>query len=139
MKLLCVMLFISGLHLAGIFISRDGGGIWSPSSEVISLRDRHGWFLPYSPNAGCIRGFAFAESSPNRDRVYAAVEVGGVLISDDRGKSWRLAEGSDGKPDIYRDLGTMVHPDVHSIAVHPASSGIVTAPRFRGPYHKVLK
>ena len=123
-----------GTEPAGIFVSHDGGGIWSPSPEVISLRDRHGWFLPYSSNAGCIRGFAFAESSPNRDRVYAAVEVGGVLISDDRGKSWRLAEGSDGKPDIYRDLGTMVHPDVHSIAVHPASSGIVTAATGGGLY-----
>jgi photosystem II stability/assembly factor-like uncharacterized protein len=126
-----------GTEPAGIFISRDGGVTWTPNPEVSGLRDRYGWFLPYSPNAGCVRGFAFAESGPKRDRVYAAAEVGGVLVSDDSGDTWQLVEGSDGKPDLNREFGTMVHPDVHSIAVHPSSSDIVTAATGGGLYRSI--
>ena len=102
-----------GTEPAGIFVSRDGGVTWDPNPEVSGLRDRLGWFLPYSPNAGCVRGFAFAESGPGRDRMYAAVEVGGVLVSDDGAERWHLVSGSDGKPDLNREYETMVHPDVH--------------------------
>ena len=123
-----------GTEPAGIFVSRDGGVTWDSNPEVSALRDRFGWFLPYSPNAGCVRGFAFAESGPVRNRIYAAVEVGGVLVSNDFGKTWRLVEGSDGRPDLNREHGTMVHPDVHSITVHPTSSEIITAATGGGLY-----
>ena len=76
----------AGTEPASIFISHDGARTWRECSEVAQLRDRHGWFLPYSPNRGCVRGFAFHGS-----RAYAAVEVGGVLCSDDGGETWRLA------------------------------------------------
>lgn len=123
-----------GTEPAGIFVSRDGGVTWNPNPEVSVLRDRHGWLLPYSPNAGCVRGFAIADSGPRPDRMYAAVEVGGVLVAEDIGETWHLAEGSDGRPDLNREYGTMIHPDVHSIAVHPTSSDIVTAATGGGLY-----
>lgn len=126
-----------GTEPAGIFVSRDGGATWNPNPEVSELRDRHGWFLPYSANAGCVRGFAIADSGPKPDRMYAAVEVGGVLVSDDIGVTWHLAEGSDGEPDLNRDYSRMVHPDVHSIAVHPTSSDIVTAATGGGLYRSM--
>ena len=123
-----------GTEPAGIFISRDGGLSWNPNPEVSVLRDRYGWFLPYSPNAGCVRGFAIAESGSGQDRIYAAVEVGGVLVSNDGGETWQLVEGSDGKPDLNREFGTRIHADVHSIAVHPTSSEIITAATGGGLY-----
>ena len=85
----------AGTEPASIFTSRDGGNSWQECAEVAKLRAQHRWFLPYSPEAGCLRGFAFHGS-----RAYAAVEVGGVLRSDDGGASWQLAEGSDGNPDL---------------------------------------
>jgi photosystem II stability/assembly factor-like uncharacterized protein len=94
---------------AGIFFSRDGAKTWSACPEVTQLRDAHGWYLPYSPEAGCVRGFAFHGS-----RAYAAVEVGGVLIHS--------------QPLFF------VHPDVHSIAVHPSSPDLVFAPTGGGFY-----
>jgi hypothetical protein len=76
-----------------------------------------------------VRGFAFHGS-----RVYAAVEVGGVLVSDDRGETWRLAEGSDGNPDLEGPPEPFVYPDVHSLEVHTTSPDLVYAPTGGGFY-----
>lgn len=130
-------LILAGTEPAGIFVSNDAGDSWNINPAVLKLRDANGWFLPYSPRSGCVRGFAFAESGPNKGRIYAAVEVGGVLVSDDNGRSWQLAAGSDGKPEMNRELGTMIHPDVHSITVPPSSSDIVTAATGGGLFRSI--
>jgi photosystem II stability/assembly factor-like uncharacterized protein len=119
----------AGTEPAGLFISRDGGATWRGAPEVPALRDQHGWFLPYSPEAGCIRDFAF-----HGPRAYAAVEVGGVLRSDDGAQSWRLAAGSDGNPDLAGPPEPFIYPDVHSLHVHPASPDRVYAPTGGGFY-----
>jgi photosystem II stability/assembly factor-like uncharacterized protein len=119
----------AGTEPAGIFISHDGGESWRSCNEVMQLRDQLKWNLPYSPEAGCVRGFAFHGS-----RVYAAVEVGGVLISDDKGESWRLAEGSDGNPDLEGPPEPFIYPDVHSLEVHPSSPDLIYAPTGGGFY-----
>ena len=113
---------LAGTEPAGIFISRDGAQTWHPAPEVPRLRDAHRWFLPYSPEAGCVRGFAI-----HGQRLYAAVEVGGVLRSDDGGHTWGLAGGSDGRPRFSDPAPGMAHPDVHSIEVHPSSPERVLA------------
>jgi photosystem II stability/assembly factor-like uncharacterized protein len=119
----------AGTEPAAIFVSRDGGSSWSECGEVASLRELHGWFLPYSSGAGCVRGFAF-----HGKRGYAAVEVGGVLRSDDNGGSWRLAEGSDGNPNLAGPPAPFIYPDLHSIHVHPSSNDLVDAPTGGGFY-----
>jgi photosystem II stability/assembly factor-like uncharacterized protein len=111
-----------GTEPAAIFVSRDGAATWSERPEVARLRDTYRWGLPYSPEAGCVRGFAF-----HGDRAYAAVEVGGVLRSDDGGAAWRMASEVG-----YR--APLIHPDVHSIAVHPSSPDLVFAPTGGGFY-----
>jgi photosystem II stability/assembly factor-like uncharacterized protein len=119
----------AGTEPAGIFVSHDGGGSWRACPEVAELRDRYKWSLPYSPEAGCVRGLAFHAA-----RAYAAVEVGGVLRSDDGGETWRLAEGSDGNPDLEGPPEPFIYPDVHSISVHPSSADLVDAPTGGGLY-----
>jgi photosystem II stability/assembly factor-like uncharacterized protein len=119
----------AGTEPAGIFVSHDGAQTWRGCMEVAQLCDRYQWMLPYSPEAGCVRGFAF-----HGDRAYAAVEVGGVLRSDDAGESWRLAEGSDGKPNLDGPPEPFVYPDVHSISIHPSSPDLVFAPTGGGFY-----
>jgi hypothetical protein len=120
-------LVLAGTEPANIFISRDSGNSWHACPEVAGLRDKFKWSLPYSPEAGCVRDFAF-----NGSRGYAAVEVGGVLVSDDNGETWRLAEGSDGKPDLEGPPEPLIYPDVHSLEVHPSSPDLVSAPTGGG-------
>jgi photosystem II stability/assembly factor-like uncharacterized protein len=76
-----------------------------------------------------VRGFAF-----HGDRVYAAVEVGGVLRSDDAGDSWRLAGGSTGEPRFDIPPHPLIHADVHSVAGHPSSPDLVDAATAEGLY-----
>lgn len=111
---------LAGTEPAEIFYSDDHA--WHACPEVAALRDRFTWFLPYSPEAGCVRGFSF-----HGDRGYAAVEVGGVLRSDDSGEHWRLVGGSSGEPVFETPPNGAVHADVHSIAVHPSSADLVFA------------
>jgi hypothetical protein len=120
-------LALAGSEPAGIYISKDGAQSWRECPEVEELRQRYGWYLPYSPEAGCVRGIAL-----HGERAYAAVEVGGVLVSNDGGESWKLAGGSRGDPQSAPP--PFIHPDVHSIAVHPSSAQLVYAPTGGGFY-----
>lgn len=118
----------AGTEPAAIFFSSDGAETWTECSEVADLRDANGWYLPYSHEAGAVRGFAFHGS-----RAYAAVEQGGLLRSDDGGRSWRLAGGSTGDPHAPV-LQSRIHTDVHSVAVHRSSPDLVLAPTGGGLY-----
>lgn len=118
-----------GTEPAAILTTSDNGVNWTECVEVAQLRDRFHWSLPYSPEAGCVRGFAF-----HQERGYAAVEVGGALVSDDGGRTWQLAGGSDGRPSFASPPEGFVHPDVHSISVHPSSPELVYAPTGGGFY-----
>jgi photosystem II stability/assembly factor-like uncharacterized protein len=125
---------ISDLEFAGtepaeIFVSQDGAEHWQSRPEVARLRDEHGWMLPYSPEAGCVRGFTF-----HGQRVSAAVDVGGVLRSDDGGQSWALAAGSDGNPDLSGPPEPFVYPDIHDLVVHPSNADLVYAATGGGFY-----
>lgn len=114
----------AGTEPAAIFISDDGGLRWQECPHVAELRDKYDWSLPYSPNAGCVRGFAFQEQ-----RGYAAVEQGGLLRSDDYGTSWQLVRplrGEDDQP--------WIHIDVHSVLIHPTSFDHLYAPTGGGFY-----
>lgn len=119
----------AGTEPANLYLSQDGGVNWRECPEVPALRDSHGWALPYSPEAGCVRGFAFHGA-----RGYAAVEVGGLLRSEDQGETWNLAEGSDGNPDLEGPPEPKIYPDVHSIEVHPSSADLLFAPTGGGFY-----
>ena len=119
----------AGTEPAAIFVSNDGGENWEERPEVAEMRDDFGWWLPYSPEAGCVRGFAFYEQ-----HIFAAVEMGGLLCSDDGGDSWQLVPGSNGQPTFGSPPTSLIHPDVHSIEVHPANHNWLYAPTGGGFY-----
>lgn len=121
-------LVVAGTEPAMIFMSTNNGQSWSERLEIGRLRNANGWFLPYSPEDGCVRGFA-----GHGDRLYAAAEVGGLLRSDNRGLNWSMAPGSSGRITWSPPPG-FIHPDVHSVEVHPSSPDLVYAPTGGGFY-----
>ena len=105
----------AGSEPAGIFLSRDGGLSWRARPEVAEMKDQQGWYLLYSPEAGCVRDFAFCGTDG-----FAAVEVGGILVSKDYGETWSLNRKNQ-SPEKN------IHPDVHSTTIHPSSANLIAA------------
>jgi hypothetical protein len=71
-----------------------------------------------------VRWFAF-----HGERIYAAVEIGAT---------WRLVEGSTGDPDFNAPVPrTLLHPDVHEVAVLSASADVLLAATMCGLYRSL--
>ena len=118
----------AGTQPAGIFYSGQRGDRWISCPEVMALRDHYGWRLPYAPDAGCVRGFAF-----QGDVGYAAVEQGGMLVTRDGGEVWGLAAGSPGSPD-FPGGGGRLQGDVHDVTLDPIHQERIYAPTGGGLY-----
>jgi photosystem II stability/assembly factor-like uncharacterized protein len=122
---------VAGTEPAAIFVRQSDDEPWRECGEVAKLRDSHGWSLPYSPEAGCVRGFAFHGTIG-----YASVEVGGLLRSDSKGESWQLIAGAnDEERNATAEPDRSLNSDVHSVVVHPSSPDIVVAPTGGGLYY----
>lgn len=117
---------LAGTEPAAIFVSHDGAASWEERPAVAELRDQYDWMLPYSPNDGCIRGFAV-----QGERLYAAAEDGALLRSDDHGDSWALAPGSPGRRTHLPAPGE-IHSDTHSVEVHASDPDLVLSPTGGG-------
>jgi hypothetical protein len=103
---------LAGTEPARLFRSRDGGLSWIELDGITELEAHERWFLPYSPRAGAVRNVCVPLHS--RDRLFASVEVGGLLSSDDGGASWRIG------PVIEDD-------DIHYVTSHPAEPEVLYA------------
>ncbi len=106
-----------GTEPANIFWSADGGQTWQDAG-LRAWPEAASWYLPYSPRAGAVRTFAFHPAASRR--LFAGVEVGGLLRSDDGGQTWHPANGP--------------HPDVHTLAPHPTDPDTMLAATGGGVY-----
>lgn len=116
-----------GTEPAAIYTGKIGSEQWHECGEVAEMRERFGWELPYSPEAGCIRDFALGP-----ENVYAAVEVGGILHSPANDCKWELVEGALGDPACPRNPEPFVHSDVHALRVVPDCPGVLFAATGQG-------
>jgi photosystem II stability/assembly factor-like uncharacterized protein len=89
-----------GCEPAAIFKSTDGGTNWSECLAVKELAQQRKWqyHIPQIPSH--IRQILVDRRSPQR--LYAAVQIGGVILSEDGGASWQ-------------DVTDSLDPDVHAI------------------------
>jgi len=121
---------LAGTEPARLFRSRDGGRTWQELAGITRIAGHETWFLPYSPRAGAVRNVYAPPDRPGR--LFASVEVGGLLRSDDGGETWTC-------PPVIAD------EDIHHITGHPhqpdllyASLGYASLPHRASddePYH----
>ena len=95
------------------------GSEWTPLNLLQEQPAYGSWTFPVAPHLPNIRDLRF---SPSDDRtIYAAVEVGGLLVSTDRGATWvNYREG--------------VHLDIHCIAIATGEQDVIYAATGRGFY-----
>lgn len=96
---------------AALFVSRDGGHAWV---EVESFRRAPGaerWCVPLTPpQPGRARTLVIDRERP--DRWLVGVEVGGVIATEDGGRSWTAALPGG-------------NPDIHVMVSLPADPGVI--------------
>jgi photosystem II stability/assembly factor-like uncharacterized protein len=96
----------AGTQPAHLFYSDDLGQNWT---ELPGLRQVPGvdkWTFPGPPHQAHVKSLAF---DPRRaDTIYAAVEVGGFLKSEDGGRTWKTVSGLN--PDAHRVLAPASDP-----------------------------
>jgi photosystem II stability/assembly factor-like uncharacterized protein len=106
---------LAGTEPARIFRSADGGETWEELEGVGRLPGHAEWFLPYSPRAGAVRN-VYADDG----RLFASLEVGGLLRSDDGGESW-VCEPVIADEDIHHVTGDPSSPGVLYVSLGTAS------------------
>jgi hypothetical protein len=116
---------LAGTEPARVFRSRDGGHQWRELDDIARIEGHERWFLPYSPRAGALRN-VFAPPGGS-GRLFASVEVGGLLSSDDGGQSWRIGPVLEDE-DIHYVTGHPSEPDLLYAALGYAS---LSHPRWR--------
>ena len=109
---------LAGTEPARIFRSEDGGLTWRELDGITRIDGHERWFLPYSPRAGAVRN-VYAPPG-HGSRLFAAVEVAGLLRTDDGGRSW-VCESVDGDEDLHYITGHPHDPDLLYAAMGTAS------------------
>lgn len=101
---------ICGTEPARAFRSTDGGRSWQGMDGIKEIPSVPDWYLPYSPRAGALRNFYAPPGGGGR--MLGAVEVGGLLETNDAGETWRLL---DFEPD----------DDFHYVTGHPRDASLL--------------
>jgi len=109
---------LAGTVPAALYRARNGGA-WE-ELEGVRLSPIVGSFPP-SPELGARTRFLAADDQTPR-RLYAAIEVGGMLVSDDGGANWTPINGG------------LDDPDVHQILPSAGTRGLVVAACGEGAY-----
>jgi hypothetical protein len=99
---------LAGTVPAALYRANNGGG-WQ-ELEGVRLGASGGSFPP-SPELGARTRFIAADSETPR-RLYAAIEVGGMLVSDDSGLRWSAAVAGLDDPDVHQILPSATHGGV---------------------------
>ncbi len=109
---------LAGTVPAALYSASNGGG-WQ-ELEGVRLGANGGSFPP-SPELGARTRFLAADNETPR-RLFAAIEVGGMLVSDDAGQRWTAA------------VAGLDDPDVHQILPSVKTKGLVVAACGEGVY-----
>jgi photosystem II stability/assembly factor-like uncharacterized protein len=100
----------AGTEPSSLFVSREGGGSWRELEDLKNLPSAPTWSFPPRPWTSHVRALALSHVDPNL--VVAGIELGGVVRSEDGGKSWQ-------------DQRVGAYADCHALATHTAAPDVV--------------
>ena len=103
----------AGTSPVGVFVSRDRAATWQ---QLARFARRHSWwwFSPAEkPYRAYVAGIALSPIDPRI--VLAGIELGGVLRSDDSGRTW-----SGHRPGASRDCHSLVFHAAHGACAYQA-------------------
>ena len=106
----------------GLFQSTTGGEEWEEVTGLRELSTFESWCFPLAPHIANIGSLAFSHKNP--DAIYAGVEVGGVVGSADKGKTWK-------------DLREGIHLDIHTLLSAPGNDDVLHAATGRGMFRSL--
>jgi photosystem II stability/assembly factor-like uncharacterized protein len=98
----------AGCEPSMLFVSRDRGERWTELASLREIPSAPTWSFPPRPWTSHVRWIA--PSPHEADLLLVGIELGGVMRSEDAGKTW-----SDHRPGAQ--------PDCHSLAWHPVVPG----------------
>ena len=99
----------AGTGPVGLFITRDEGNSWQEMEGVTKLGEKREWPYPATVIDPHVRSILPDPSNPKL--IFASIQIGGVIWSEDEGKTWTdSVEGID--------------PDVHWLDLNPQTSEI---------------
>jgi photosystem II stability/assembly factor-like uncharacterized protein len=107
----------AGMEPSALFRSEDGGRTWREDPAIRRMSEANGWSVPWSDAKGHVRALSIDPNDPRR--LCLAIEVGGVVRTEDGGATWENVHGG-------------IHDDVHTVAVNPRNGAVVYAATRHG-------
>lgn len=107
-----------GSEPAAIFRSHDGGATWQECASFRTVPEAPQWFFHAETRQAHVRDLRMAPHDASR--LYAGIEVGGVVGSRDGSATWQQLPGP--------------HDDIHCIHLSAARPQTVYVATARGPY-----
>jgi photosystem II stability/assembly factor-like uncharacterized protein len=114
----------AGYEPCAIIRSSDDGSSWEKLPVEVTFPD-----ITMSPEPMPKRVLGIAVDPANPDEIYACLEVGGLIRSLDRGRTWSSV--IDG---VYVNEGPV---DLHSVVISPIRPGVVTIATRIGCFRSV--
>ena len=111
-------LVYAGTEPAAIYRSKDGGDRWEECAGFRAVPEASAWGFHVPTRYAHVRDLRMAPGNPNQ--LFAGVEVGGMIRSDDGGDSWQQLQGTN--------------DDVHCIDMSPSKPRTVDVATARAPY-----
>jgi hypothetical protein len=98
---------LAGTVPAALYRGDARGGRWEELEDV--RRGGSAGSFPPNPDLGT-RTRYLAQDPTHPERLYAGIEVGGLLVSDDGGASWRPANEGLSDPDVHQVRPSATRP-----------------------------
>lgn len=101
----------AGTQPVSLFVSDDEGENWRELPSIGKVPGAEKWTFPPPPHHAHTKSLTFVPGRP--DLIYACIEQGALLRSDDGGQSWR-------ELDSYYDPQDRWYRDIHRLVIWPS-------------------